>query len=55
MPLHMQLGIESEKTSMTLHANAAQAALKVSCFVQAIEHCDKVKLCCALSANQLEV
>jgi hypothetical protein len=29
---------------MTLHANAAQAALKLSCFVQAIEHCDKVSI-----------
>jgi hypothetical protein len=27
---------------MTLQANAAQAALKISCFVQAVEHCDKV-------------
>lgn len=37
-----QLGLEAQKTNMALHANAAQAALKLSCFVQAIEHCDKV-------------
>ena len=37
-----QEGIQSEKTNMTLHANAAQAALKIKCYVQAIEHCDKV-------------
>ncbi|GLI69147.1 hypothetical protein VaNZ11_013704 [Volvox africanus] len=37
-----QQGIESERTNMALHANAAMAALKISCFVQTIEHCDKV-------------
>ncbi|GFR41120.1 hypothetical protein Agub_g1764 [Astrephomene gubernaculifera] len=37
-----QEGLESERTNMALHANAAMAALKMSCFVQAIEHCDKV-------------
>ncbi|KAG2500046.1 hypothetical protein HYH03_002326 [Edaphochlamys debaryana] len=37
-----QRGIESERTNMALHANAAMAALKMSCFVQAVEHCDKV-------------
>ncbi|GLC44336.1 hypothetical protein PLESTB_000480900 [Pleodorina starrii] len=37
-----QQGIDSERTNMALHANAAMAALKISCFVQAIEHCDKV-------------
>ncbi|KXZ56527.1 hypothetical protein GPECTOR_1g473 [Gonium pectorale] len=37
-----QQGLESERTNMALHANAAMAALKMSCFVQAIEHCDKV-------------
>ncbi|GIL99722.1 hypothetical protein Vretimale_4862 [Volvox reticuliferus] len=37
-----QQGIESERTNMALHANAAMAALKINCFVQAIEHCDKV-------------
>ncbi|EFJ51905.1 hypothetical protein VOLCADRAFT_86877 [Volvox carteri f. nagariensis] len=37
-----QQGIESERTNMALHANAAMAALKINCFVQAVEHCDKV-------------
>jgi hypothetical protein len=37
-----QLGIEAEKTNVALHTNAAQAALKINCYVQAIEHCDKV-------------
>ncbi|KAG1662073.1 hypothetical protein FOA52_005320 [Chlamydomonas sp. UWO 241] len=36
-----QEGIASERTNMTLHANAAQAAIKINCYVQAIEHCDK--------------
>jgi hypothetical protein len=40
-----QEGVDSERTNMTLHANAAMAALKINCFVQAIEHCDKVRLC----------
>lgn len=37
-----QLGVESQKTNMALHANAAMAAIKINCYVQAIEHCDKV-------------
>ncbi|KAL6765116.1 hypothetical protein V8C86DRAFT_3128274 [Haematococcus lacustris] len=37
-----QQGVETQRTSMPLHANAAQAALKLKCYVQAIEHCDKV-------------
>lgn len=40
-----QLGIDAQKISMTLHGNAAMAALKLNCFVQAIEHCDKVSGC----------
>lgn len=28
------LGLESQKTNMTLHANAAMASLKMGCFVQ---------------------
>lgn len=35
-------GLESQKTSMALHGNAALASLKMGCLVQAIEHCDKV-------------
>ncbi len=42
LPHHHQCGIETNKTNMALHANAAMAALKLNCFVQAIEHCDKV-------------
>jgi hypothetical protein len=41
-----QLGIEAQKINMTLHANAAMAAIKLQCFVQAIEHCDKVRAGC---------
>lgn len=37
-----QEGIDSERTNMTLHANAAMAALRIQCYVQAVEHCDKV-------------
>ena len=40
-----QLGLEAQKVSMALHGNAAMAALKLNCFVQAIEHCDKVRAC----------
>lgn len=39
-----QEGLSSEKTNMALHSNAAMAALKVQCYVQAIEHCDKVRV-----------
>lgn len=35
-------GIASEKSNMALNANAAAAALKLGCNIQAIEHCDKV-------------
>ncbi len=42
-----QSGIEVQKTNMALHANAAQAAIKLACYVQAIEHCDKVAGLCA--------
>lgn len=38
-----QAGIDAQRTNMALHANAAQAALKLACYVQAIEHCDKVR------------
>jgi hypothetical protein len=38
-----QSGLECEKTNMALHANAAQAALRLACHVQAVEHCDKVR------------
>jgi tetratricopeptide (TPR) repeat protein len=38
-----QAGIEVQRHSMALHANAAAAALKLNCYVQALEHCDKVR------------
>ncbi|WIA44309.1 hypothetical protein OEZ86_007106 [Tetradesmus obliquus] len=37
-----QAGLEVQRHSMALHANAAAAALKLQCYVQALEHCDKV-------------
>jgi tetratricopeptide (TPR) repeat protein len=37
-----QAGLEVQRHSMALHANAAAAALKLNCYVQALEHCDKV-------------
>lgn len=36
------LGLEHQKHNMELHSNAALASLKMGCFIQAIEHCDKV-------------
>jgi tetratricopeptide (TPR) repeat protein len=38
-----QAGLEVQRHSMALHANAAAAALKLNCYVQALEHCDKVR------------
>jgi tetratricopeptide (TPR) repeat protein len=35
-------GLEAQRHDMTLHANAAMAALKLKCYVAAQEHCDKV-------------
>ena len=35
-------GLESDKRSIELHGNASLAALKLGCFAQTIEHCDKV-------------
>jgi tetratricopeptide (TPR) repeat protein len=40
-----QAGLEVQRHSMALHANAAAAALKLNCYVQALEHCDKVRTC----------
>jgi len=36
-----EAGLEADKRSIELHGNAAMAALKSGCFVQAITHCDK--------------
>ena len=38
-------GLEAEKHNMALHNNAAQVLIKMGCYVQAIEHCDKVSFC----------
>jgi tetratricopeptide (TPR) repeat protein len=35
-------GLEAERANAKLQGNAAMAALKMGCFAQAIEHCDKV-------------
>ncbi len=37
-----EIGLEHQRHNMALHANAAMAQLKLQCYVQAIEHCDKV-------------
>lgn len=37
-----ETGLEAEKHNMALHGNAAQVLIKMGCFAQAIEHCDKV-------------
>lgn len=36
-------GLEAEKHNMALHSNAAQVLINMGCYVQAIEHCDKVQ------------
>ena len=36
-----EAGLEADRRNLHLHANAAQACLKLGCYVQAIEHCDK--------------
>jgi tetratricopeptide (TPR) repeat protein len=37
-----ETGLDAQRHNMALHANAALAALKKSCYVLALEHCDKV-------------
>ena len=37
------LGLEHQKHNMELHSNASLTSLKLGCFIQAIEHCDKVQ------------
>ena len=39
-----ETGLEAERHNMALHSNAAQVLIKMGCYVQAIEHCDKVCL-----------
>jgi tetratricopeptide (TPR) repeat protein len=47
-----EAGLDAQRHSMALHANAALAALKLGCHVQALEHCDKVGVCfCACRAR----
>jgi hypothetical protein len=38
-----EMGLDAQRHNMALHANAAMAALKLQCYVQAMEHCDKVR------------
>ena len=35
-------GLDHEKTNIALNGNAAMASIKMGCYVQAIEHADKV-------------
>lgn len=35
-------GLECHKANPALHCNAAMASIKLGCYVQAIEHCDRV-------------
>ena len=37
-----EAGLEAERHNMALHCNAAQVLIKMGCYAQAIEHCDKV-------------
>ena len=39
-----ETGLDAEKHNMALHSNAAQVLIKMGCYVQAIEHCDKVSI-----------
>ena len=36
-----EAGLEAQRQDMALHANAAMAAIKLKCYVQALEHCNK--------------
>lgn len=40
-----ETGLDAERHNMALHSNAAQVLIKMGCYVQAIEHCDKVLSC----------
>lgn len=35
-------GTLAERANVKLHSNAAMASLKMGCYVQALEHCDRV-------------
>lgn len=48
-----EVGLESQRHSMVLHANAVLAALKIKAYVQALEHCDKVWSLTRPQAQQL--
>ena len=39
---HYAEGLEHHKANVVLHGNAALASIKQGCYVQAIEHCDRV-------------
>lgn len=40
--LHFDEGCSAERSNANLHSNAAMAAIKMGCYAQAIEHCEKV-------------
>lgn len=44
-----ELGLDAQRHNMALHANAAMAALKLHCNVQALEHSSKVRVGCRAS------
>ena len=37
------VGLDAQRHSAALHANAALASLRMRCYVQAIAHCDKAR------------
>lgn len=40
--LHFEEGCSAERSNAKLHSNAAMASIKMGCYAQAIEHCEKV-------------
>jgi len=37
------VGLDAQRHSAALHANAALASLRMRCYVQSIAHCDKAR------------
>lgn len=40
--MHFDEGCHAERSNPKLHSNAAMAAIKMGCYAQSIEHCEKV-------------
>lgn len=40
--MHFEKGCCAESSNAKLHSNAAMASIKMGCYAQAIEHCEKV-------------